>query len=310
MASLPHERSSQSPPFSYCGIDCFGPFMVKDRRTELKRYGLMVTCLASRAVHLEVLDDMSTTAFVNGIRNVIAIRGPIKKIWCDQGTNFVGAVQDLTENGVLEFKLNPPSASNMSGVWKRMIRTARNVLQSLLKSHSDRLDTSHLRTLMYEVMAIINSRPLSVVTEEDMPLSPNMLLTMKSDVTLPPSGSFDESDMYSRKRWRAVQHIANAFWKRWKTEYLSQLHSRQKWVHKTTNNIAVGDIVLIKDDQTTRNVWLKGRVSDCYTSEDGQIRSAKVLLGNRVQAKNSGKFLIRPVVKLIKLLPVKANDMC
>ncbi|XP_067941083.1 uncharacterized protein [Watersipora subatra] len=310
MASLPHERSSPSPPFSYCGIDCFGPFMVKDRRTELKRYGLMVTCLASRAVHLEVLDDMSTTAFVNGIRNVIAIRGPIRTIWCDQGTNFVGAVQDLTEKGVIEFKLNPPSASHMGGVWERMIRTARNVLQSLLKSHSDRLDTSHLRTLMYEVMAIINSRPLSVVTEEDMPLSPNMLLTMKSDVTLPPPGSFDESDMYSRKRWRAVQHIANVFWKRWKTEYLSQLHSRQKWVHKTTNNIAVGDIVLIKDDQTTRNVWLKGRVSDCYTSQDGQIRSAKVLLGNRVQAKNSGKFLIRPVVKLIKLLPVKSNDMC
>ncbi|XP_067933074.1 uncharacterized protein [Watersipora subatra] len=233
MASLPHERSSQSPPFSYCGIDCFGPFMVKDRRTELKRYGLMVTCLANRAVHLEVLDDMSTTAFVNGIRNVIAICGPIRKIWCDQGTNFVGAVQDLTEKGMLEFKLNPPSASHMGGVWERMIRTTRNVLQPLLKSHSDRLDTSHLRTLMYEVMAIINSRPLSVVTEEDMPLSPNMLLTMKSDVTLPPPGSFDESDMYSRKRWRAVQHIANVFWKRWKTKYLSQLHSRQKFTQQT-----------------------------------------------------------------------------
>ena len=64
MSSLPQERSTQSPPFSYCGVDCFGPFLVKDKRTELKRYGLMVTCLASRAVHIELLDDMSTSAFV------------------------------------------------------------------------------------------------------------------------------------------------------------------------------------------------------------------------------------------------------
>ncbi|XP_067939999.1 uncharacterized protein [Watersipora subatra] len=85
MSSLPQERSEPSPPFSYCGVDCFGPFLVTDRRTELKRYGLMITCLASRAVHIELLDDLTTSAFINGIRNVMAIRGPIRQTWCDQG---------------------------------------------------------------------------------------------------------------------------------------------------------------------------------------------------------------------------------
>ena len=302
MSSLPPERSDQSPPFTYCGVDCFGPFMVKERRSVLKRYGLMVTCLASRAVHIEVLDDMSTSAFINSIRNVTAIRGHISEIWCDQGTNFVGALSELTEKGVLKFKLNPPGASHMGGVWERMIRTARNVFQSLLKSHSEQLDTSSLRTLMYEVMAIINSRPLSAVTEEDMPLTPNMLLTMKSNITLPPPSNFADADVYSRKRWRAVQHLANVFWKRWRSEYLSQLQSRQKWVHSKSENIGVGDVVLMKDDNVPRNQWPLAKVVECNTSSDQHVRSAKLLLGNQKGPQKSNHYLVRPVSKLIVLV--------
>lgn len=304
MSPLPLERSTESPPFSYCGVDCFGPFMVKDRRTELKRYGLMATCLASRAVHIELLDDMSTPAFINAIRNLIAIRGPIREIWCDQGTNFIGAIPELTEKGVLEFKLNPPGASHMGGVWERMIRTARNVLQSLMRNHGGRLDTSSLRTLMYEVMAIINSRPLSTVTEEDIPLCPNNLLTMKSDIILPPPGAFNDSDIYSRKRWRAVQHLANVFWRRWRSEYLAHLQARQKWVTGETE-IKTGNIVLIRDDNVTRNQWLRGRVEECFQSKDKKVRSAKILLGNRQDGTKSNKYLVRPVSKLITLIEPK-----
>lgn len=183
-------------------LDCFGPYLVKDRRTELKRYDLMVTCLASRAVHIELLDDMTTSAFINAIRNVVAIRGPIKEIWCDQGTNFVGAIPGLSVKGVLEFKLNPPAASHMGGVWERMVRTARSGLQDLLRKHSGQLDSSSLRTLMHQVMAIINSRPLSTVTKEQVSLSPNLLLTMKCDIILSPPTEFTDSDIYSRKHWR------------------------------------------------------------------------------------------------------------
>lgn len=302
MSSLPPERSDQSPPFTFCGVDCFGPFLVKDRRSVLKRYGLMITCLASRAVHIEVLDDMTTSAFINSIRNVIAIRGPIRQIWCDQGTNFIGAIPELSDKGVLDFKLNPPSASHMGGVWERMIRTARNIFQSLLKAHGERLDTSSLRTLMYEVMAIINSRPLSVITEEDMPLTPSMLLTMKSNIIIPPPSDFSEADIYSSKRWRSVQHLANVFWKRWRSEYLSQLQSRQKWVNSKSDNIAVGDIVLMKDENSPRNQWPLAKVEECNTSSDQNVRSAKLLLGNQMGHLKSNRYLVRPVSKLIVLV--------
>lgn len=306
MSSLPQERSESSPPFSYCGVDCFGPFLVKDRRTELKRYGLMITCLASRAVHIELLDDLTTSAFINGIRNVMAIRGPIRQIWCDQGTNFVGAIPELSRAGLLEFKLNPPNASHMGGAWERMIKTAKNVLQSLMRSHGGRLDTSALRTLLYETMAIINSRPLSVVTEEDIPLSPNQLLTMKSDIILPPPSEFGDADIYSRKQWRSVQFLANEFWKRWRNEYLTYLQARQKWV-TGKSDAKIGNIVIIKDDNAHRNQWIRGKITECISSTDGHIRSVRILIGNRNNPHHSGKYLVRPVSKVITLIEAE-ND--
>ncbi|XP_067947596.1 uncharacterized protein [Watersipora subatra] len=306
MAALPEARVTAQPPFTAVGVDCFGPFTVKERRTELKRYGLMVTCLASRAIHIEVLDDLSSSAFINGLRNVIAIRGPIRVVHCDRGTNFVGAISEISEKGTLEFKLNPPNASHMGGVWERMIRTARNVLKSLLKNHGGRLDTSGLRTLLYEVMAIVNSRPLSPVTDEDKPLTPNMLLTMKSDVVLPPPGRYEDADIYCRKRWRAVQHLANVFWHRWRGEYLTQLQARQKWV-KETPNLTVGSIVLIKDEDLIRNNWTKCRVVECIKSPDNRVRSVKLLLGNHKSPTKSNKYLTRPVSKVVVLVEGSDN---
>lgn len=95
MADLPAERLEQSPLFCHVGIDCFGPFMIQRGRSAVKRYGLIVTCLYSRAVHLEPLDDLSTDCFLNCLRCIIAIRGKISTIRCDQGTNFIGASRQL-----------------------------------------------------------------------------------------------------------------------------------------------------------------------------------------------------------------------
>lgn len=301
MKDLPESRVTPQPPFTSIGVDCFGPFTVKERRSELKRYGLMVTCLASRAIHIEVLDDLSTTAFINGLRNVIAIRGPVQEIYCDRGTNFIGAIDELTGDGGVKFSVNPPSASHMGGIWERMIRTARNVLQGLLKNHGGRLDTSGLRTLFYEVMAIMNSRPLAAVSEENMPLTPNMLLTMKSDVAIPPPGEYTETDVYAKKRWRAIQHLANTFWDRWKNEYLSQLQARQKWV-KVQPDIQVGSIVVAKDQDLVRNKWLTGKVVETKTSSDGAVRSVKILAANEKGHTKSDRYLERPVSKVIVLL--------
>ncbi|XP_070567346.1 uncharacterized protein [Ptychodera flava] len=97
MADLPEDRVQPSPPFTFCGMDCFGPFIVKDGRKHHKKYGLLFTCMCSRAIHIEMLDDMSTDCFINSLRCFIAIRGPVQQLRSDQGSNFVGAKNEFQE---------------------------------------------------------------------------------------------------------------------------------------------------------------------------------------------------------------------
>ena len=128
--------------------------------------------------------------------------------------------------------------------------------------HGSRLDDESFRTLLCEVEAIINSRPLTVASSDlnDLhPLSPSNLLTMKTSIILPPAGVFQRADIYTRRRWRRVQYLANLFWTRWKREYLLTLQQRPKWISPKWN-LAVGDVVLVKDDSCPRSVWSMGRV--------------------------------------------------
>lgn len=158
MADLPDDRLEPSPPFTYCAVDYFGPWLIKEGRRELKRYGVLFTCLASRAIHLETANALTTDAFTNALRRFLSRRGPTRLIRSDRGTNFVGAKSEL-ENAVaemdearihnflldqgcdwFEFKMNPPSASHMGGVWERQIRSVRAILCALLQSSGQQLD--------------------------------------------------------------------------------------------------------------------------------------------------------------------------
>ncbi|XP_054868653.1 uncharacterized protein LOC129349462 [Amphiprion ocellaris] len=127
MSDLPEDRMETTPPFSYRGIDCFGPFYVKDGRKELKRYGLLFTCMCSRSIHIEMLEDLTSDAFINALRCFISIRGHVRQIRCDQGTNFIGAkgeflnaMKDFDKEQLKQygckFVLNTPSSSHMGGV--------------------------------------------------------------------------------------------------------------------------------------------------------------------------------------------------
>ena len=91
MADLPKSRVEPTPPFTYCGVDYFGPWHVQRRRSVLKRYGALFTCLASRAVHIEVADSLETDSFINALRRLICRRGSVREIRCYRGTNFIGA---------------------------------------------------------------------------------------------------------------------------------------------------------------------------------------------------------------------------
>ncbi|XP_028298181.1 uncharacterized protein LOC114460481 isoform X2 [Gouania willdenowi] len=320
MSDLPEDRMETTPPFSYCGIDCFGPFFVKEGRKELKRYGLLFTCMCSRAIHIEMLDDLTSDAFINALRCFISIRGHVRQIRCDQGTNFVGAKgeflnalkdcnkEQLKQYGC-EFVLNTPSSSHMGGVWERQIRTVRSVLTAILDQSSKRLDSASLRTFLYEVMAIVNSRPLTVENLSDPsvePLTPNHILMMKSSIILPPPGEFVSQDLYLRKRWRQVQFLANEFWTRWKKEYLLNLQQRQIW-QKDKRNTKVNDIVILQEDNSPRYKWKLARVTEVYPSADGRVRKVKLLLSDST-LNDDGKrtvkpvYLDRPVHKTVLLL--------
>lgn len=315
MADLPKERVTPAPPFTYCGIDYFGPFVVKQGRKEVKRYGAVFTCMASRAVHIETAVSLETDSFINALRRFIARRGPVREIRSDQGTNLVGAEKELNlalkemnhdeiqkslvknnTSWLITWKRNPPSASHMGGVWERQIRSIRSILAALMREHGKMLDDESLRTLLVEVECIINSRPLTFPSSDpnDLnPLTPSNILTMKAKVVMPPPGCFQRTDMYLRKRWRRVQYLANLFWSRWRKEYIHGLQTRSKW-NDVKRNVKVGDIVLIVDDRMPRNCWLMARVVAVYPDSKGLVRSARV--------KTCLSELDRPVSKLVLLV--------
>ena len=318
MSNLPESRASDAPPFSYCGCDCFGPYMVKEGRKEMKRYGLVFTCLGCRAIHLEIVNNMDTDSFILALRRFIGRRGPVRHIRSDNGGNFVGAnnemmkamkeidhqrVRDfLMKNSCdwewVEWERNPADASHMGGVWERQIRTIKSVLSPLLTEHASRLNDESLRTLFVEVEAIVNSRPLcseSLSDESIEPLTPNHLLTMKTKVVLPPPGVFQRADVYCRKRWRAVQYLANEFWTRWRKEYVLNLQQRQKWT-SAHPNLGMDDVVLVADLDCPRNQWPMGRIVEVYPSDDGLVRKV------RVKVAGSKEAISRPVAKLVLLL--------
>lgn len=186
-----------------------------------------------------------------------------------------------------------------------MIGIARRILDAmLLQTGPTRLTHEVLITLMAEVMAIINARPLvPITTDSDTPtvLTPAMLLTQKAGAAPAPEGTFDIKDMY-KKQWQHVQNLANAFWKRWRQEYLSILQVRKKWTHDK-DNIKEGDVVLVKDDLAKRNEWPIGLITKCIPSEDKKVRKVEV----RVVKQGTPRVYLRPVTQLILLLPLN-ND--
>ena len=325
LADLPEDRVEPAPPFTYSAVDYFGPFVLREGRKEIKRYGVLFTCMASRAIHIETANTLETDSFINALRRFQAERGPIRQLRSDRGTNFVGAQRELQEalsemdedkirNTLLEencewvsFKMNPPSASHMGGSWERQIRTVRSVLGSLLEEAGHQLDDESFRTLLKEVQAVVNSRPLALndMSSPDSPdpLTPNHLLTMKSKVLMPPPGVFLREDLYLRRRWRRVQHLANVFWDRWRKEFLQTLQLRKKWI-KPQRNMAVNDVVMVKDENVPRNAWRLARVEEVFSSHDGLVRKVKLAMATRTLDKqgrrtNEVQYLDRPVHKLV-----------
>jgi hypothetical protein len=197
MADLPADRVTPGPPFSCVGVDTFGPWQVVTRRTRGgqahgKRWAIMFSCLTSHAVHIEVIENMTSSSFINALRRFIAIRGHVKEFRSDLGTNFIGSTENLgvdvinvEDRPIKEFLLNqisawifnPPHALHMGGAWERMIGLTRRILDTMLMDKTVKSLTHEiLSTFLAEASAIINSQPL-VPTSSDLEYPLFLLLT-------------------------------------------------------------------------------------------------------------------------------------
>jgi hypothetical protein len=217
--------------------------------------------MATRAIHIEVSSDLSTDSFIQTVYRFVSRRGPPKKIYSDNGTNFRGVeaeVKDalsnwnqdkirerLRQQGI-EWRFNAPAASHTGGVWERMIRTTRKILRALVGNSL--LDHETLTTVLCKVEKIINDRPLVKASSDPNDLeafTPSTLLLLRQNSSVSPLST--PTHFKLRDRRKAVQEIADSFWKRWIAEYLPTLHERQKWL-RPQRNVSVGDLVLVAGD--------------------------------------------------------------
>ncbi|XP_022790440.1 LOW QUALITY PROTEIN: uncharacterized protein LOC111329941 [Stylophora pistillata] len=326
MAKLPEDRiTPHKPPFTYVGVDLFGPIEVKQKRSRVKRYGCIFTCLSVRAIHIEVANTLNTDSMINALRRFICLRGCPEEIRSDCGTNLTKADKELKESieewnqqridgfcaqRGIQWIFNPPGASHMGGAWERMIRSVRQILKALLKEQV--VCDEVLHTVLTEATNILNSRPLTrnsndVMDEE--PLTPNHLLNLRPCSSLPP-GIFDKEDLYCQRQWRQTQYLSNLFWKRWIGEYLPTLQERKKW-NEAKENLKVGDVVLLADKNFPRGQWPHARIIEVFPNEDWLVRSARVKTSFTVmtrakrqrqrEVKTTVTTLVRPITKLCRL---------
>ena len=308
MADLPADRvRGDEPPFTHSGVDFFGPLMVKVGRSTPKRYGCLFTCLQTRAVHIEVASSLDSSSFINCLQRFMCRRGNIKSIRCDNGTNFIGAERELREAVAsidhhkigqfllpqeIEWLYNVPGAPHMGGVWERLVRSIKQVLQVLLREQL--LDDEGLSTIMCQAEFIVNSRPLTHVSDnanDPQPITPNHLLHLRAP-TVFPLGVFEQKDQYSRRRWRQVAYMAKVFWGRWRREYMTTLQCRHKW-QQTSRNVKPDDVVLLLNDDALKRQWTLARVIDVRRDADGYVRAATV--------KTAAGIFQRPIVKMCLL---------
>ena len=327
MGNLPTDRLKPAPPWYSTGIDLFGPYRIRDevkKRTTSKTYGVIFTCLGTRAVYLDIASDYSADKFLMVLRRFVPLHGYPCKLFSDNGTQLVAANKELsniTKNwdwnklkgfGVtegFEWIFTSADAPWQNGVTEALIRSVKRAINASIGDSI--LTFSELQTVLYEVANLLNERPIGrhpTSPDDGAYLCPNDLLLGRATSRVP-SGPFDKK-ANNRQRFTFVQTIISTFWKKWTRDYFPSLLIRQKW-HTSHRNMMTGDIVLIQDSNLIRGQWKLGKVSNTYPGTDGKVRKVDVQYKNlnayEPTAKYKGKGYVtvqRPVQRLILLLPI------
>ncbi|XP_066933480.1 uncharacterized protein [Clytia hemisphaerica] len=311
MANLPEDRITVSTPtFYHTGVDYFGPILVKVLRSRVKRWGCIFTCLTTRAIHLEVAPSLESDDFINVLERFICRRGSPKLIRSDCGTNFKGANNELKKElermdsakidqslrrQSIEWDFNPSRIPTHGWGMERMVRSVKTSLNAIIMAEYVVLNDFTLLTVLTEVEALVNSRPLTSVSDDTSDLdalTPNHFIIGRASTLLPTCITYN-ANVTPRKRWKQAQSITQQFWDRWRREYLPTLTARNKWT-RASKNVQVGDLVLVHDTQSlSRGKWLLGRINQVFPGRDNRVRKVEVIT-------HSGRYT-RPITMISPL---------
>ncbi|XP_036145656.1 uncharacterized protein LOC118646575 [Monomorium pharaonis] len=314
MGQLPSDRVIPKRPFFVTGIDFAGPITTlvnrgRGRKTS-KSYVSLFVCFTTKAIHIEAVSDLTASAFIAALRRFVGRRGCPQRIYSDNATNFVGAkneikeIQEFINSNVrnisdefciphnIEWKFIPPASPHMGGLWEAGIKSCKFYLKRIIGGGL--LTFEELSTVLIQIEACLNSRPIRQLPSTPMdlqPLTPGHFI-IGEPLTTVPEVDLSDTAINRLSRWQLIQKIAQDFWKRWSAEYLTSLQGKTKWKRKTPN-LSVGDIVLIQDNNLPPLKWKLGKVVEAHAGADGNVRV--------VTLKTASGVCKRAINKLCKL---------
>ncbi|XP_030753188.1 uncharacterized protein LOC115880190 [Sitophilus oryzae] len=323
MASLPEDRVNISRPFQKVGVDFGGPFFIKWFRLRkvslIKCYIALFVCMATKAVHIEVVSGLTTEAFLMALKRFISRRGNPSVIYSDNATNFAGSKNQLKElyeffkrqdnsdsiknflsQNETDWKFIPPRSPHWGGLWEAAITSTKYHLKRLIGTSNFTLE--EFTTILQQIEAILNSRPLCALSNDPSDLNsltPGHFL-IGTSLTAFPEKNLSALPQNRLSFWKQSARIQQVFWKRWSIEYLNRLQNRPKWL-KSSKNIDVGTLVLLKEDDTPPLHWPLARVIEVFPGGDGKIRVVTLQTSN-------GSY-VRPITKIC-LLPDQDITVC
>lgn len=315
MGQLPPARVTADKPFRQSGVDYAGPIAVRTTKgrghRSTKGYICLFICMVTRAIHLEVVSDLTSEAFLAAFKRFIARRGHCADLWSDNGTTFVGADRELkillgaerssfsieiadwlATNGTTWHRI-PAHSPNFGGLWEAGIKSTKGHLKRVIGTST--LTFEELSTVLAQIEACLNSRPITRYSdssaEDPFPLTPGHFL-IGEPLILVPDHNYEASNISSLKRWQLTQRMVQSFWRRWSREYLTQFLQRYKW-KELTSEPEIGDVVLVMEDDLPPARWLFGVVTEKHTGLDKVTRVVSLLY--------KGNTFKRPVSKLVRL---------
>ncbi|XP_055622170.1 uncharacterized protein LOC129765767 [Toxorhynchites rutilus septentrionalis] len=317
MSELPAARVTASRPFSKVGIDFWGPIYIQPRHRRdapIKTYVAVFVCFTTKAVHLEIVANLTTAKFLQAFRRFVSRRGLCSDVYTDNGKNFVGAAGELkhilqsaehkgqvarecTENGI-RWHFNPPKGSHFGGLWEAAIKSAQKHFTRVLGPRV--LAYDDMETLLAQIECCLNSRPLTPLSDDPSdlaPLTPGHFL-VGSELKAVPDVNLDSVQYNRLTQWQQTQKMFQEIWNRWHLEYLATLQPRAKWCNPPVH-IEKNRLVIIKEENISPMRWPTGRIHELHPGKDGVVRV--------VTLQTARGFIIRPIAKLC-LLPVFSSN--